>query len=124
MAKLNDVLKEMRNEIGGDMIQLTVCGPDGIAVAKETIIPDAAMADMMTGRATMSLMAAKKATEKLELGTFQDSISTTEKAFILTKFIGDGTYFIALSVTRKATLGTVRMLLDDYAPKLWDAIPR
>jgi hypothetical protein len=29
-----------------------------------------------------------------------------------------------VSFTRKATLGTVRMLIEEYAPKLWDAIPR
>ena len=124
MAKLNDVLKELRNEIGGDMVQLTVCGPDGMGVAQETIIPDKTMAEMMTGRASMSLMAAKKATDKLGLGNLEDSIGTTEKAFVLTKFIGDGSYFVSLSVTRKATLGTVRMLLEEYAPKIWDAIPR
>jgi predicted regulator of Ras-like GTPase activity (Roadblock/LC7/MglB family) len=124
MAKLNDVLKELRNEIGGDIIQLTVCGPDGIGVAQESIIPDKEMAEMMTGRATMGLMAAKKATDKLGLGTYEDTIVTTEKAFILTKFIGDGSYFITLSVTRKAILGSIRMLLEDYAPKLWDTIPR
>lgn len=124
MAKLDDVLKELRNEIGGDMIQLTVCGPDGMGVAQESVIPDKGMADMMTGRATMSLMAAKKATDKLGLGTYEETIATTEKAYILTKFIGDGSYFIALSVTRKATLGTIRMLLEDYASNLWDAIPR
>jgi predicted regulator of Ras-like GTPase activity (Roadblock/LC7/MglB family) len=124
MAKLSDVLKELRNDIGGDIIQLTLCGPDGIGVAQETIIPDKDMAEMMTGRATMGLMASKKATDKLGLGKYEDTIVTTEKAFILTKFIGDGSYFIALSVTRKATLGAIRMLLEDYSQKLWDAIPR
>ncbi len=124
MAKLNDLLKELRGELGGDMIQLTVCGSDGLAVAQETIVQDSEMADLMTGRASMSLTAARKATDKLGLGTYEESIASTEKAYVLTKYIGDGSYSILLSVTRKAVLGTVRMLMEEYAPKLWDAIPR
>jgi len=124
MAKLNDLLKELRGELGGDMIQLTVCGSDGLAVAQETIVQDSEMADLMTGRASMALTAARKATDNLGLGSYEESIATTEKAFVLTKYIGDGSYSILLSVTRKAVLGTVRMLMEEYAPKIWDVIPR
>jgi predicted regulator of Ras-like GTPase activity (Roadblock/LC7/MglB family) len=124
MAKLNDLLKELRGELGGDMIQVTVCGPDGMAIAQETIVPDLAMAEMMTGRASMALSAAKRATDKLALGNFEESITTTEKIYVLTNLLGDGSYSLLLSVTRKAVLGTARMLCQEYAPKLWDAIPR
>ncbi len=124
MAKLNDLLKEFRGELGGDMVQVTVCGSDSLAVAQETIVQDAELADLMTGRASMSLTAARKATDKLALGTFEESIATTEKVYVLTKYLGDGSYSILLSVTRNAVLGTVRMLMEEYAPRLWDAIPR
>jgi predicted regulator of Ras-like GTPase activity (Roadblock/LC7/MglB family) len=124
MAKLDELLKELRGELGGDMVQVTVCGPDGLAIAQETIVPDPELAELMTGRASMSLTAARKATDKLGLGTFEESIATTEKVFVLTKYLGDGSYSLLLSVTRKAVLGTVRMLVEEYAPKFWDAIPR
>jgi predicted regulator of Ras-like GTPase activity (Roadblock/LC7/MglB family) len=124
MAKLDELLKEFRGELGGDMVQATVCGSDGMAIAQETIVPDPEMADLMTGRASMSLTAARKATDKLGLGTYEESIVTTEKVYVLTKYLGDGSYSLLLSVTRKAVLGTIRMLVEEYAPKFWDAIPR
>ena len=124
MAKLDELVKELRGEIGGDIIQLSVCGPDGMAIASETTIPDATLAEMMTGRAVMAQQTAKRVTDKINLGAFEESISTTDKAYILTKFLGDGSYSVLVSFTRKATLGTVRMLIEEYAPKLWDAIPR
>ena len=124
MSKLNDILKELHSEAGADVIQMTVCGPDGFGIASESTIPDKEMAEMMTGRVAMAQGAGKKVVEKLKLGDFQEMIGTTEKAYIITKVIGDGSYFIAMSATRKATLGTIRMLIEEYSPRIWDAIPR
>ncbi|MPM16335.1 hypothetical protein SDC9_62713 [bioreactor metagenome] len=124
MAKINDVLKEFRAEVGGEMIQMTVSGTDGISIARETIVADTSQADQLSGRALMALQTAKKVTEKLKLGDHEETFLTTDKAYIYSKFLGDGSYVLLLSVTRKATLGTVRMLIEEYAPKIWDAIPR
>lgn len=124
MSKINDILKEFRGEIGGDLIQTSVIGPDGIPIAQETTYPDPSFVETMTGRVAMSNSAAKRLIEKLKLGDLEEVIATTEKAYILTRNIGDGSYTIAVSVTRKATLGTVRMLLEEYSPMIWDSIPR
>ncbi len=124
MAKINDILKEFRAEVGGEMIQMTVSGADGISIARETIVADTSQADQLSGRALMALQTAKRVTEKLKLGDHEETILTTDKAYIYSKFLGDGSYVLLLSVTRKATLGTVRMLIEEYAPKIWDAIPR
>jgi predicted regulator of Ras-like GTPase activity (Roadblock/LC7/MglB family) len=124
MSMLEELLTEIRNESGGDMIQITVCGADGMAIASSTIVPDKELAELMTGRAVMALTTGKKVTDKLNLGAFEEAISTTEKAYIFLKFIGDGSYSVLASFTKKATLGTVRMLIQEYSPKIWDAIPR
>jgi predicted regulator of Ras-like GTPase activity (Roadblock/LC7/MglB family) len=124
MAKINEVLKELREEIGGDLIQVSVTGLDGMAIARESIIADSELSDQMTGRALMALQTAKRVTEKLKLGDYEETILTTDKAYVYSKFLGDGSYTLMLSFTRKATLGTVRMLIGEYAPKIWDAIPR
>jgi predicted regulator of Ras-like GTPase activity (Roadblock/LC7/MglB family) len=114
----------MHSEIGGEMVQLSICGPDGIAIARETILKDIEIADTITGRAIMAIQTARKATDKLKLGDYEETILTSDKTYVMSKFLGDGSYSILLSFTRKATLGTVRMILEEYAPQLWDAIPR
>ena len=124
MAKINDILKEFRAEIGGDLIQMTVTGTDGMSIARESIIAESSQSDLMTGRALMAIQTAKKVTEKLKLGEHEETFLTTDKAYVYSKFLGDGSYVLMLSVTRKATLGTVRMLIEEYAPQIWDAIPR
>jgi len=124
MAKLDNLVKELRGEFGGDMIQCSVCSPDGMAIARETTLTDLTNADMLTGRAVMAAETAKRVVGKLSLGGFEEIILTTDKAFILSKAIGDGSYTILCSFTKKATLGTVRMLIEEYADRIWDAIPR
>jgi predicted regulator of Ras-like GTPase activity (Roadblock/LC7/MglB family) len=124
MAKLDDLVKELRAEFGGDMIQCSICGPDGMSIARETTLTDLANADMLTGRAVMAAETGKRAVGKLKLGNFEEIILTTTKAFIFSKAIGDGSYTILCSFTNKATLGTMRMLIEEYADRIWDAIPR
>jgi predicted regulator of Ras-like GTPase activity (Roadblock/LC7/MglB family) len=60
---------------------------------------------------------------KLAMGKVEDNLITTDKVYILSRFLGDNSYFWVLSVTRDATLGTIRMLMNEFAPLLWEAIP-
>lgn len=124
MTKLDQLLQEIRNEIGGDFISMTVSGTDGIAIARETTNPDKKASDEISTRAIMVLQLAKKVSDKLNLGEFEQQLVTSDKIYGILGFLGDGTYSWTVAVSKKATLGTVRMILDDYAPKVWDAIPR
>jgi predicted regulator of Ras-like GTPase activity (Roadblock/LC7/MglB family) len=124
MAKLDQLLQQIRNEIGGDFISMSVSGPDGISIARETINPDKKASDDTTTRAIMLLQLAKKVSDKLGLGQFEENMLTSDKIYGILAFLGDGSYSWTVAVSRKATLGTVRMVLADYAPQVWDAIPR
>jgi predicted regulator of Ras-like GTPase activity (Roadblock/LC7/MglB family) len=61
--------------------------------------------------------------KKMNMGYVDDNLITTDKTYILSRFLGDDTYFWVLAVTRDATLGTIRMLMNEFEPQLWDAIP-
>jgi hypothetical protein len=61
---------------------------------------------------------------KIGIGAVDDLLVTTDKTFILTRFLGDGTYYWGLAVSRNAVLGAVRVLMNEYADQLWEAIPR
>jgi hypothetical protein len=37
--------------------------------------------------------------------------------------IGNGSFKWSVAVTRAATLGNVRMMMNEYAGQIWDAIP-
>lgn len=57
------------------------------------------------------------------IGEMDDNLVTTDKVYILSRFLGDNSYYWGMVVTRDATLGFIRMLMNEYAPQLWDAIP-
>jgi hypothetical protein len=58
------------------------------------------------------------------MGKVDDNLTTTDKAYIIARFIGDGSYFWGVAVTRNATLGSVRMIMNEFAGQVWDMIPR
>jgi predicted regulator of Ras-like GTPase activity (Roadblock/LC7/MglB family) len=124
MTKLDELLKQIRNEVGGDFISMAVAGTDGMAIARETIVSDKNAADETTSRSIMALQLAKRVCDKLKLGDFEEDMMTSDKVYVLMKYLGDGSYSWALAVTRNATLGTVRLIMEDYSEKVWDAIPR
>ncbi len=124
MSKLNDILKELRGEIGGDVLILSICGLDGVSIARESTLNDADSADQQAGRAVMALQAGKRVAEKLKLGTFEESLMTTNQVYVMTNFLGDGSYALIAVLTKKATPGTARMLIEEYSPRIWDVIPR
>ncbi|HTY24807.1 MAG TPA: hypothetical protein VMC85_16880 [Desulfomonilaceae bacterium] len=58
------------------------------------------------------------------MGGVEDNLVAIDKAYLLTRFLGNGPYYWGLAVTRNAALGSVRILMNEYADQLWDAIPR
>lgn len=122
MTKLEQIMQQVRLELGAEFIAMDVVGMDGLSIAGSSIDPsfDSAAA---AGRFAMVMKLASKVSEKLNLGEVEDGLATTEKMLILTRFLGDGSYYWQLSVPRDATLGSVRMTMSEYAPQLWEAIP-
>ncbi len=120
---LQDTLREMRNEIGSEFVSADVVGTDGLSIANEKANPDFD-SQAAAARFAMVMKLAMRVTEKLDLGDVEDNLVTTSDSFILTRFLGDGSYYLGLAVTQEATLGVVRMLIDEYADQLWEQIPR
>jgi predicted regulator of Ras-like GTPase activity (Roadblock/LC7/MglB family) len=122
MNKLDQIIQQFRVEMGTDFIATDIVGMDGLSIAGNSIDPnfDSAAA---AARFAMVMKLSSKVSEKLNMGEVEDGLSTTDKMLILTRFLGDGSYYWQLIVPRDATLGSVRMAMKEYAPQLWDAIP-
>jgi predicted regulator of Ras-like GTPase activity (Roadblock/LC7/MglB family) len=123
MSRIDDLIAEVRSELGTDFISADVVGMDGLSIGGTSVDPnfDAAAA---SARFAMVMRLADKVAGKIDLGDVDDSLVTAEHAYILTRFLGDGSYYWGLAVTRDSVLGMVRMVMDEYADQLWDAIPR
>jgi predicted regulator of Ras-like GTPase activity (Roadblock/LC7/MglB family) len=122
MTKLEQLMQQIRVELGTDYIAMDIVGMDGLSIAGNSIDPSFDR-NAATARFAMVMKLASKVSEKLNMGEVADSLATTEKLLILTRFLGDGSYYWQLTVPRDATLGSVRLLMGEYAPQLWDTIP-
>lgn len=122
MAKIDQLLQEIRTELSGDFISTDIVGADGISIAGASTDPnyDSSAA---SARFAMVMKLASRVSEKLGLGSVDDNMATTDQEIILSRFLGDGTYFWVLAVPKDATLGSVRMVMKEYGERIWDAIP-
>jgi predicted regulator of Ras-like GTPase activity (Roadblock/LC7/MglB family) len=95
---------------------------DGLSIANISTSPDF-NSSAASARFAMVVKLASKVAGKIEMGEVEDNLVTTDQAYILTRLLGDGSYYWGVAVTRDATLGIVRMLMNEYADLLWNAIP-
>lgn len=122
MNKLEQVIYQFRNELGSDFISTDVVGMDGISIGGGSLNPNFDAADISARFAEVMKLAVKIST-KIEIGKVDDNLVTTDTTYIISRFLGDGNYYWVVVVSSNATLGTVRMLMNEFAPQITDAIP-
>jgi predicted regulator of Ras-like GTPase activity (Roadblock/LC7/MglB family) len=122
MSKLEELIQQVRSELGADFISTDVVGMDGLSIAGGSMDPNFNAADA-SARFAMVMKLAEKTSAKVGMGKVDDNLVTTDKAYIIARFLGDNSYYWGLAVTRNATLGSVRLIMNEYAPQIWDAIP-
>jgi predicted regulator of Ras-like GTPase activity (Roadblock/LC7/MglB family) len=122
MAKLDQLLQQFRGEIGADFISADVVGMDGLSIAGSSTDP-AFDSSGASARVAMVMKLASNVTTKVGMGLVDDNLVTTDRSYMLSRFLGDGSYFLNVAVTRNAILGSVRVMMNEYAPQFWEAIP-
>ncbi|MGC9358471.1 MAG: roadblock/LC7 domain-containing protein [Anaerolineae bacterium] len=122
MTKLDDLIQEIRNELGADFVSTDVVGMDGLSIAGHSADPnfDGSAA---SARFAMVMKLSQQVAKKIDMGEVADNLVTTDHAYIIARFLGDGSYYWGVAVTRNAVLGLVRMVMNEYADQLWNAIP-
>ncbi len=122
MNKLEQVIYQFRNDLGSDFISTDVVGMDGISIGGGSLNPNFDAADISARFAEVMKLAVKIST-KIEIGKVEDNLVTTDATYIISRFLGDGHYYWVVVVSSNATLGTVRMLMNEFAPQITEAIP-
>ena len=122
MTKLEQIIQQFKAEIGADFISTDVVGMDGMSIAGGSADPNFSASDAAARFAEIMKMAVK-VSYKISSGKVDDNLVTTNKNYIISRFLGDSTYYWVVVVTNNATLGTLRMLMNEYAPQLIGAIP-
>ncbi len=123
MTQLDELVQQVRVELGSDFLSTDIVGADGLSIAGGAMDPNFDNNEA-AARYAMVMKLASKVSDKLVFGAVDDNLTTTDKVMILTRFLGDGSYFWELVIRKDATLGSARIMMNEYAPKLWSAIPR
>ena len=121
MANLNDILREMADQMEG-VITLSVVGPDGLTVAEHN--QAGANTDAFSARFAMVMnMVGKSIDELEEWGEFKENLILiqTSKAWILTRLLKNQ-YFLCIAITRDGNLRNVRLVAQKYAVQLGAAL--
>jgi predicted regulator of Ras-like GTPase activity (Roadblock/LC7/MglB family) len=122
MTKLNKLLKEMSEEIPG-YVAGSVVGTDGLSLAIHT----SGNTDVETINVQSALVMRLVLQTVKQLGkpTFEDNLFTAENHFILSRFLGDGSYWVILVVDKKnGSLGNIRLISRQFSDEIWDSIPK
>ncbi len=119
--KFDEILSELAGEVTGFRGGFLV-GIDGINLASKYVgdlDPELASAQM-----AMLLKLVSGSTEKLGAGNLEDNLTTTEKAFILMRFLPGKQYFLGISAERKTgNLGNMRLMSKMYTERMAKVMP-
>ena len=123
MSKLDKLLREIQTELGPGFIATSIAGMDGLIIANHSLSPNFD-ANKVAARMAMVMSLAAKSGGKMGMGEVDHNLITTDQAYIISRFIGDGSYYWIIAITRDSVLGMVYMIMEDFADRLWEAIPR
>ncbi|MBN1484192.1 MAG: DUF4388 domain-containing protein [Chloroflexia bacterium] len=123
MANLQEVLREMGSLIPG-FIATDVVGMDGLSIGGYAADPhfdgEAASAQF-----ALVMKLVQRTVGELAGGEVEDNLVTTDRIYILTRFLGDGSYYLGMAIDKEqATLGNVRLVSRRFADRIWAAIPK
>jgi predicted regulator of Ras-like GTPase activity (Roadblock/LC7/MglB family) len=119
--KFEDILSSLSGEVTGYSASALV-GIDGINIAansKGPLDPEAVSAQM-----TMLFRLVDGSVDKLGAGVLEDNLMTTEKSYILMRFLPGKEYYLSITADRKTgNLGNLRLMSKMYTDQLSKAMP-
>lgn len=120
--KIDQLLEQIRSELGTDLVAADIVGIDGISIANISTLPNLDTS-AACARFAMVMKLASKISDKLGTGQVEENLATTDGGIILSRLLGDGSYYWSVLINKEATLGTVRLVMREFSDQLWDAIP-
>ncbi len=119
--RLEDVLKEMANDMEPGLHGIVVAGTDGMGIAFHKIGGE--QAENLSSQMALIMQLSSRSAERVEKSEIEDVLLTTDKSYLLGRSLGDGHYFVVVSVDRDSVLGNVRLTVRNYSDRLFKAVP-
>ncbi|MGC9358470.1 MAG: DUF4388 domain-containing protein [Anaerolineae bacterium] len=118
---IRDILVELGGQIPG-FIATAVVGMDGLGIADFSAT--GASTEAINAQMTLLVKLVDTTVTKLGAGTLEDHLLTTDKAFLLVRFLEDKHYYLGIAVDKQATnLGNLRLNSRIYSQRVNAALP-
>lgn len=121
--KLDAVLKQLAGEVSG-FVATAVIGMDGLGIAQYQVVKGVDV-DNINAQMTLLLKLVDTTVGKLGAGVLEDHLLTTERAYLLMRFLPGKEYYLGIAADiQKASLGNMRLVSKLYAERIAKAMPR
>ena len=115
-------LEEMSKEIPG-FVAAAVVGSDGLAIA-EHVTTDFDI-EAASSQFALVMLLVQKSAAQIGSNQIEDNLVTSKDRYILTRYLGDGSYFLVTAVDKAgSSLGNVRLVTRLFGEGLWSDIPK
>lgn len=122
--KLDEILKEMDNEITG-YIASTIVGKDGLSIAHHTRRTKTVNPEEVGAQMTLLFKLVETSINKLDGGLVDDDLVTAEKAYLIMRYLPGNEYFLGIAADRSnANLGNLRLMSKLYTKRVAEALPK
>jgi predicted regulator of Ras-like GTPase activity (Roadblock/LC7/MglB family) len=120
--KTSEVLQDLADSID-DFVAASVVGQDGMSVAN--LVTERGFNEEKAAAALSQLVKqAADSSEAMDAGTFEESITTSERYMFITRPIGNDTFFVQIVLKSEGNVGAARMYLQEYEEELLETLPR
>ena len=120
--KMQEVLADLSAEAPG-LFASAVVGMDGLPVAE--FAKNSVNIESFSAQMTLLIKLVDTTTKKVKAGEVEDYLLTTDKAYLLIRFLGDSKYYLGIGAARSGSnLGKLRLYSRIYADRLSAILPR
>lgn len=121
--KIEDILKEMSNEVTGH-IGCAVVGMDALSIAAYS--QEKLDLDQVSAQVTLLMKLVDTSVAKVNASAvMEDNLLTTKNVYLLTRYLPDKKHYLGILADRKtAVLGNMRLMSKIYAERIAKIMPR
>ena len=122
MAKMDEILKQMSEEING-FVDAQVIGMDGLNIAQYSRAK--VNLELIAAQLTLLMKLLDTAVKKSEADILEDNLLTTQTHYVMMRFLPGKQHYLAVVTDRKsANLGNLRLVTGVYLERLNASMPK
>ena len=120
--KLEEVLREMAAELEPGLFGIGVAGSDGMGIAYNKVTGE--KAENISAQMALVVQVSRRSAQRLDNSQVEDVQVTSDKSYLIGRFLGDNEHFVFVNVSRDSVLGNVRLVMRNYSERLLKAVPK